>query len=69
MIIDSYYNLTLKDLQRGDTTGAANKAKEALEVQPDNRDLQRLHLFAETYAQRQPDLLYQIFVKYLPARS
>ena len=38
------------------------------EVRPDSRELQRLQLFAETYKGRQEDLLFRIFVKYLPSR-
>ncbi len=68
LITDSYYNLALTDLQRGDAVSAARKLSEALEVQPDNRELQRLHLFAESYVREPQDLLYRIFVKYLPSR-
>ncbi len=68
LLIDSYYNLALTDLQRGNTQAAAKKLREALEVQPDNQELQRLQLFAKTYTQRRQDLLYRIFVKYLPSR-
>jgi len=67
LLVDSYYNLALTDLQRGNTAGAAGKMKEALEVQPDNVELERLRLFAETYSERRQDLLYRIFVKYLPS--
>lgn len=69
LIVDAYYNLSLVDLQRGDPAGAAAKLKDALEVEPENRDLKRLQLFAETYAGRSQDLLYSIFVKYLPSRD
>lgn len=67
LLVDSYYNLALSDLQRGNTAGAAAKMKEALEIQPDNAELERLRLFAETYSERRQDLLYRIFVKYLPS--
>lgn len=69
LLVDSYYNLALTDLQRGDALGAAEKLKDALQVQPDSRELQRLELFARTYSSRPTDLLYRIFVKYLPSRS
>ena len=68
LLVDSYYNLALGDLQRGRTREAAEKLKGALEIQPDNQELQRLRLFAQTYVQRPRDLLYRIFVKYLPSR-
>lgn len=69
LIIDSYYNLALGDLQRGDTIEADKKLGEALEIRPDSAELQRLKLFAETYSNRAPDLIYRTFVKYLPKRS
>ncbi len=67
LLVDSYYNLAVTDLQRGNAQGAAAKMRDALEVQPENEELERLRLFAQTYAQRQQDLLYRIFVKYLPS--
>ncbi len=68
LLVDSYYNLALTDLQRGNVQAAARKLREAQEVQPDNEELRRLQLFATTYTQRRKDLLYRIFVKYLPSR-
>jgi tetratricopeptide (TPR) repeat protein len=67
LIIDCYYNLGLRDLQRADTTKAAEKFKEALNLQPDEA-IQRHLLFAQTYQQRPKDLLYKIYVKYLQYR-
>ncbi|MCG8458821.1 MAG: hypothetical protein MI919_21285, partial [Holophagales bacterium] len=69
LLVDSYYNLALTDLQRNNAASAAEKLAEALEVAPDNTDLQRIRLFAETYKSRSVDLLYRIYVKYLPSRS
>ena len=69
LIIDSYYNLALGDLQRGDVLDANKKLGEVLEIRPDSEELQRLKLFAETYSNRAPDLIYRTFVKYLPKRS
>lgn len=68
LIVNSYYNLALTDLQRGDPMGAVEKTQEALEVQPDNNELERLRLFAMTYTDKPQDLLYRIYVKYLPSR-
>ncbi|MCP4655745.1 MAG: hypothetical protein GY856_10035 [bacterium] len=68
LIVNSYYNLALTDLQRGDPMGAAEKMQEAIEVEPDNDELERLRLFAMTYTDKPPDLLYRIYVKYLPSR-
>ncbi len=38
-------------------------------MEPDSEELERIQLFAKTYQERQQDLVYRIFVKYLPSRS
>jgi tetratricopeptide (TPR) repeat protein len=68
LIVDSYYNLGVRDLQREDPAAAVEKLKEALLLAGDDRELERLSLFAQTYAARQQDLLYRTYVKYLPFR-
>lgn len=68
LIVDCYYNLGVRDLQRGDAAQAVRKFEEALALRPRSKDLVRQHLFAETYKERQKDLLYRIYVKYLPYR-
>jgi len=68
LIVDSYYNLGVRDLQRGHPAAAAGKFSEALTLEPADADLQRLYVFAQTYESRGQDLLYRIFVKYLPFR-
>lgn len=67
LIVDSYYNLALRDLQQGNPAAAVSKLKDALDVDADNRELERLHRFAQTYQDQPQDLLYRIFVKYLPS--
>ena len=64
MMVDSYYNLGLRDLQRGDAKSALEKFEEALELTEGDGDLERLAQFATAYAQRPSDMLYRIFVKY-----
>ncbi len=68
LIVDSYYNLAVRDLQRGDTEQAAEKLREILKLRPDDPEATRHLRFAESYAQRDKDLLYRIYVKYLPTR-
>ena len=68
MLVNSYYNRGVRQLQRGDPTGAARELEEALELAPDDADLRRHHLFAQSYEGRPRDLLYRIYVKYLPFR-
>jgi tetratricopeptide (TPR) repeat protein len=69
LIVDAYYNLAVADLQRGLPEGASQKLKEAVGLAQGNEELLRLKLFADSYAQRSQDLLYRIYVKYLPTRS
>jgi tetratricopeptide (TPR) repeat protein len=68
LIVDCYYNLGVRDLQRADAMKAAEKFQEALNLRPEDPLLRRHLLFAQTYEQRQKDLLYRIYVKYLPYR-
>jgi tetratricopeptide (TPR) repeat protein len=68
MLIDSYYDLGVRDLQRADAAKAAEKFKEALNLAPDDAVLKRHMQFAQTYQERQKDLLYKIYVKYLTYR-
>lgn len=67
LLADSYYDMAVRDLQRNDAPKAAEKLKQVLEFQDD--PLMRRHLqFAQTYQDRNKDLLYRIYVKYLPYR-
>ena len=68
LIVDSYYNLAVRDLQRADAKKATEKLKEALNLQQNDELLKRHYLFAQTYQERPKDLLYRIYVKYLPYR-
>jgi tetratricopeptide (TPR) repeat protein len=68
MIVDCYYNLGVRDLQHNDAARAAQKFTEAKRLAPEDPDVKRQLLFAQTYVERGPDLLYRIYVKYLPIR-
>jgi|CXWL01.1.fsa_nt_gi tetratricopeptide (TPR) repeat protein len=68
LLIDGYFNLGVKDLQRGDPGAAADKLAEALKLAPEDAVLKRHALFAQSYADRSPDLLYRTYVKYLATR-
>ncbi len=68
LMVDSYYNLAIRDLQRGDAGTAAQRLAEAHGLDPDDRALERHHLFAKTYSTRPKDLQYWIYTKYLPSR-
>ena len=68
MIVDSYYNLAVRDLQRADAKKAVENFKEALALEQDDESAQRHLVFAQTYEERPKDLLYKIYVKYLQYR-
>jgi tetratricopeptide (TPR) repeat protein len=68
LIVDSYYNLGVRDLQRADPLHAASQFAEALKLDPKDSILRRHYLFAQTYQERSQDLLFRIYVKYLPYR-
>jgi tetratricopeptide (TPR) repeat protein len=68
LMVDCYYDLALRDLQRNDVEKAASSLKEAVALQPDDDLLKRHYVFAQTYQERPKDLLYRIYVKYLPYR-
>ncbi|HUO86086.1 MAG TPA: hypothetical protein VM617_01740, partial [Thermoanaerobaculia bacterium] len=68
LIIEAYYRMGVRDLQRGDAAAAATHLAEATALDPDDPLLSRHQRFAEAYAQRDKDLLYRIYVKYLPPR-
>ena len=63
-MVNSYYNLGLRDLQRGDASAALEKFEEAQGLGADDEDLVRLARFATAYEERPADMLYRIFVKY-----
>jgi tetratricopeptide (TPR) repeat protein len=68
LMVDSYFNLGVRDLQRKDSTSAIDNFKEARELSVDDAEIARLVEFAELYQTRSEDLLYRIFVKSLPFR-
>ncbi len=68
LIVDSYFNLGLRDLQRIDPVSASEKLAEAINLTSDDAELNRLSTFAQVYKERPSDLLYRIYVKYQPFR-
>jgi tetratricopeptide (TPR) repeat protein len=68
LLVDCNYNLAVRDLQRNDATKAVAWLTDATKLQPDDALLRRHYLFAQTYQERPKDLLYKIYVKYLPFR-
>ena len=68
LMVDSYYNLALRDLQRMDTASALSNLREAQGLAPNDPDLKRQLAFTESYQGRPKDMLYRIYVKHLPLR-
>jgi tetratricopeptide (TPR) repeat protein len=68
LLVDSNYNLAVRDLQRNDATKAAGWLADAVKLDPKDAMIRRHYLFAQTYQERPKDLLYKIYVKYLPFR-
>jgi tetratricopeptide (TPR) repeat protein len=68
LIVDCYFNLGVRDLQRGELAAAKEKFSEAQTLDPDDIEVERLVNFVTAYGNKSPDLLYRIFVKYLPFR-
>lgn len=69
LLVDSYYNMGVRDLQRADARKAVEQLQEAVNLDPHDEALRRTYLFAQTYQERPKDLLYRIYVKYLPFRG
>jgi tetratricopeptide (TPR) repeat protein len=69
LLAAAYVNLAIRELQREAPKEALPNLKEALTVEPGDSGALRLQAFAESYAQKVPDLQYRIFVKYLSYRS
>lgn len=68
MLTTAYYNKGILSLQQGKPDEAQDNLKEAAGLMPADVDVARLLQFAQTYQQRNPDLLYRIYTKYLTPR-
>jgi tetratricopeptide (TPR) repeat protein len=68
LLVNGYYNLAVRDLQRNSPENALEKVQEALNLAPHDEHLQRVKAFAETYEHQPRDLRYRLYVKYLPFR-
>jgi len=69
LLVTAYFNMGIGSLQGGRTEDAAAHFREAAQLAPGDSDIQRARLLAETYQERQLDLLYRIYVKYLTPRK
>ena len=69
LLVTAYFNMGISSLQGGRTEDAAKHLREAAQLAPGDGDIQRARMLAETYQERQLDLLYRIYVKYLTPRK
>jgi tetratricopeptide (TPR) repeat protein len=69
MITDSHFNLGAIALQEEKLTDAAREFDEVLKADPTDELAKRSKLLAERYDGQSKDLLYKIYVKYLPMRK
>lgn len=69
MIIDAHFNLGAKALQDERTADAMTQFDEVLKVAPNDELAKRSRELAQRYDKQGKDLLYQIYVKYLPLRQ
>ena len=68
LLTSSYYNLTVRELRRGEPQAAEEHAEEASRLSPDDEQIARLNLFVKTYLEYPRDLLYDIYVGELAFR-
>ena len=69
MISDAHFNLGAVALQEERLTDATREFDEVLKVDPNDELAKRSKALAERYNGTQKDLLYKIYVKYLPTRK
>jgi tetratricopeptide (TPR) repeat protein len=69
MITDSHFNLGAIALQEERLTDATREFDDVLKNDPNDELAKRSKLLAERYDGQPKDLLYKIYVKYLPLRK
>jgi tetratricopeptide (TPR) repeat protein len=68
MITDAHFNLGAQALQSERTADAIREFDEVLKADPNDELAKRSRILAERYNGQSKDLLYKIYVKYLPLR-
>lgn len=68
MLRNAHFNLGVNALKGRNTEGAIEQFTMVLEMDPDDEMARRSLEIAQLYEDRQKDLMYEIFVKYLPQR-
>ena len=68
MISNAHFNLGATALQEENLSEATKQFDEVLKINPNDELARRSHELAQRYDGRAKDLLYRIYVKYLPLR-
>ena len=68
VLTTAYYNKGVLSLQQGKPDEAQENLREAANLMPGDVEVERLLQFARTYQERNPDLLFRIYTKYLTPR-
>ena len=68
LLVNSYYNLTIRELRKADLLKASEYVKEASRLEKEDAELARLEQFVTSYEQLPRDLLFEIYVGNLDFR-
>ncbi|HVR29786.1 MAG TPA: hypothetical protein VMS86_09665, partial [Thermoanaerobaculia bacterium] len=68
LLVNSYFNLTVRELRRSDVKGATPYVLEATRLAPEDDEVARLGEFVASYAVLPRDLLFEIYVQHLDFR-
>ena len=68
LLVNSYFNLAVRELRRADLTKAAEYVGEAARLEHSDAELERLAQFVTTYRALPRDLLFEIYVQNLDFR-
>ena len=69
LVTDAHFNLGAVALQEEKLDDASREFGEVLKIDPNDELAKRSKAFAERYSGQPKDLLYKIYVKYLPVRK
>jgi hypothetical protein len=69
LLVNSYFNLTVRELRRSDLAKAEEYVGEAARLDYDDAKLERLRQFVATYRAVPRDLLFEIYVQNLDFRN
>lgn len=68
LLVISNYNLGIQRLKEENLEEAYKYFKEVVKIEPEDEDAKKNIKFIERYREERKDLLYQIYLKYLPSR-